>query len=165
MYIRDQLFDPAQFFALGHPCTVVCNVDTESTIHQRGNNTTADGAEAMNVKCTKSHHWLHRKTIADVVEALIGAFLVESGFKAAIAFLRWIGIPVDFEVSDVYRACELSKSNMSLIDDTNVAELEQLLLHTFQYKGLLMQAFVHPSYNKHSGGCYQVSISSEKHIQ
>ncbi|KAG1358937.1 putative Endoribonuclease Dicer [Cocos nucifera] len=134
---------------------VVCNVDTESTIHQRGNNTTTDAAEAMNVKCTKSHHWLHRKTIADVVEALIGASLVESGFKAAIAFLRWIGIQVDFEVSDVYRACELSKSNMLLIDDANVAELEQLLCHTFQYKGLLMQALVHPSYNKHLGGCYQ----------
>ncbi|XP_010932228.2 endoribonuclease Dicer homolog 4 isoform X2 [Elaeis guineensis] len=155
VYIRDEWFDPAQFFALGRPCTVVCNVETESTIHQRGNNTTTYGAEAMNVKCTKSHHWLHKKTIADVVEALIGAFLVESGFKAAIAFLRWIGIQVDFEVSDVYRACELSKSNMSLIDGTNVAELEQLLCRTFRYKGLLMQALVHPSYNKHSGGCYQ----------
>lgn len=38
----------------------------------------------------------------------------------------------------------------------NISELEELIGYTFKRKGLLLQAFVHPSFNKHSGGCYQV---------
>ncbi|URE34706.1 hypothetical protein MUK42_13295 [Musa troglodytarum] len=155
VYIRDELFDPTQFYALGRPCKMVCNIDTESVIHQRENENLNIAAEGHNFRCTKSHHWLHRKTIADVVEALVGAFLVESGFKAAIAFLRWIGISADFDVSNIYRVWESSNSNLSLISNINVNELEEILGYTFRCKGLLLQAFVHASYNKHSGGCYQ----------
>ncbi|XLU54497.1 hypothetical protein S245_049145, partial [Arachis hypogaea] len=44
------------------------------------------------IKCNKNHHWLYRKTIDDAVEALVGAFIVDSGFKIAIIFLTWLGI-------------------------------------------------------------------------
>lgn len=156
VYICDELFHPSNFFALGRPCTVLCDENTESIIHsQRGTDTTVDGTEAGNKKCSKSHRWLHRKTIADVVESLVGVFLVEGGFRAAIAFLQWIGIQVDFEVSDVYRFLEESKSNLSLTKSIDLDELEKLLGYKFKHKGLLLQAFIHPSYNKHSGGCYQ----------
>ncbi|XP_073000978.1 endoribonuclease Dicer homolog 4-like isoform X2 [Typha latifolia] len=155
VYIRDQVFEPTQFFALGRPCKIVCDVDRESSIHQRKTDSMADGQESGNKKCTKSHHWLHRKTIADVVEALIGAFLVESGFKAAFAFLRWIGIQVDFEAAEVYRVCESSNNNLSLINVVDVSELEELIGYRFNHKGLILQALIHPSYNKHAGGCYQ----------
>ncbi|KAJ6837174.1 endoribonuclease Dicer-like protein 4-like isoform X1 [Iris pallida] len=156
VYICDELFNPSNFFALGRPCTVVCDVNTESIIHsQRGTDTTVDGTEASNVKCTKSHRWLHRKTIADVVEALVGVFLVESGFRDAIAFLQWIGIQVGFEVSNIYKFLDESKSNLSLSKSIDLDELEKLLAYRFKHKGLLLQAFIHPSYNKHSGGCYQ----------
>ncbi|KAK6136536.1 hypothetical protein DH2020_029732 [Rehmannia glutinosa] len=37
----------------------------------------------------------------------------------------------------------------------NVNALENLLGYKFAHKGLLIQAFVHPSFNKHLGGCYQ----------
>lgn len=158
VYIHDDLFDPSQFFALGRPCKKVCNTDTESIIHPRGKINENGGDERCNIKCTKSHQWLQRKTIADVVEALIGAFLVESGFKAAIAFLRWIGIPVDYDVSNVYRICDSSNNNLSLMSNINVKELEGELGYNFRFKGLLLEAFVHPSYSKHSGGCYQVSL-------
>lgn len=114
IYIHDDSFTPSQFFALGRPCKQFCNTDTESIIHPRGKINENSGDERCNIKCTKSHQWLQRKTIADVVEALIGAFLVESGFKAAIAFLQWIGIPVDFDVSNVYRICDSSNNNLSL---------------------------------------------------
>ncbi|XP_074579672.1 endoribonuclease Dicer homolog 4 isoform X2 [Curcuma longa] len=155
VYIHDDLFDPSQFFALGRPCKQFCNTDTESIIHPRGKINENGGDERCNIKCTKSHQWLQRKTIADVVEALIGAFLVESGFKAAIAFLRWIGIPVDYDVSNVYRICDSSNNNLSLMSNINVKELEGELGYNFRFKGLLLEAFVHPSYSKHSGGCYQ----------
>ncbi|XP_058067534.1 endoribonuclease Dicer homolog 4-like isoform X3 [Magnolia sinica] len=156
VYIRDEWFYPSNFYALGRPCKVICNQDTEKDIHaQIGSGKIANGAGASVVKCNKRHHWLHRKTIADVVEALVGAFIVDSGFKAATAFLRWMGIQVDFEESDVSKACIASKSNLSLTGNIDIASLERLIGYKFLHSGLLLQAFIHPSYNKHSGGCYQ----------
>ncbi|AQK44779.1 dicer-like 103 [Zea mays] len=154
VYIRDQHFEPTQFFALGRPCKVVCNPDREATLHPK--NIDPDRRENCNLRCTKSHHWLHRKTIADVVESLLGVFIVECGFKAAFAFLHWIGIKVDFENSAFYRVLDASSTNLSLMNYMNISELEELIGYTFKRKGLLLQAFVHPSFNKHSGGCYQV---------
>ncbi|KAM0886804.1 hypothetical protein ACQ4PT_029462 [Festuca glaucescens] len=153
VYIRDQHFEPTQFIALGRPCKVVCNADMEVSIHPKNMN--PDRQENCNLRCTKSHHWLHRKTIADVVESLVGAFLVEGGFKAAFAFLHWVGIDVDFEDSSFYRVLDGSSINLSLMNHTNVAELEELIGYNFKFKGLILEAFVHPSFNKHSGGCYQ----------
>lgn len=152
VYIRDQHFEPTQFIALGRPCKVVCSADTEVSIHQKNN---PDRQENCNLRCTKSHHWLHRKTIADVVESLVGAFLVEGGFKAAFAFLHWVGIDVDFEDSSFYRVLDGSSINLSLMNHTDVAELEESIGYNFKFKGLILEAFVHPSFSKHSGGCYQ----------
>ncbi|KAJ4958671.1 hypothetical protein NE237_025782 [Protea cynaroides] len=157
VYIRDQPFEPCQFFAFGRPCPRICDKDTESIIHCQKNNgrEAAHGEDASDVKCSRCHHWLHKKTIADVVEALIGAFLVDSGFKAAIAFLKWIGIEVDIEDSQVSKICTASYGYMSLADSVDIASLENLLGYQFLHKGLLVQAFVHPSFNHPSGGCYQ----------
>ncbi|MCD9559831.1 endoribonuclease Dicer [Datura stramonium] len=44
---------------------------------------------------------------------------------------------------------------MPLADEVDVLGIEQLLGYSFVHKGLLIQAFIHPSYNKHGGGCYQ----------
>lgn len=108
------------------------------------------------VRCSKGHHWLQKKTIADVVEALVGAFLVDTGFKGAMEFLRWIGINVDFESLKVREACAASKRYMPLTTRFNLADVENRLGYKFLHKGLLLQAFIHPSYNRHGGGCYQV---------
>ena len=91
-----------------------------------------------------------------MVEALVGAFIVDSGFKAATAFLKWIGIQVDFEAVQVVNACFSSSSYMQLASSIDVPALEILLGYKFLHKGLLLQAMIHPSYNKHGGGCYQV---------
>ncbi|XP_057968362.1 dicer-like protein 4 isoform X2 [Malania oleifera] len=146
VYIRDQSFDPCQLFALGRPCRIVCNKETETTTH--GSNTAV-------FRCTKNHHWLRKKTIADVVEALVGAFIVDSGFKAATAFLRWMGIQVDFEASQVNNVCCASARFMPLLTFMDVTDLEKSSGHQFLHRGLLVEAFVHPSYNKNGGGCYQ----------
>ena len=161
VYIRDQSFDPCQFFALGRPCPTICNKQKEGTIHSQHSSDLADHASSNEVRCSKGHHWLHKKTISDVVEALIGAFIVDSGFKAATAFLRWIGIQVDFEASQVSNVCLASTSYMPLAACMDIDALENLLGHPFLHKGLLLQAFVHPSYNKHGGGCYQVCTMSQ----
>lgn len=158
VYICDQAFDPFQFYALGRPCPRVCSKETEESIHFCLNSVNEQG-RAKEIRCNKNHHWLHRKTIADVVEALVGAFIVDSGFKAAIAFLTWIGIQVHFEASQVVNICTGSVGYFPLSADVDIPSLECKLGHDFVYKGLLLQAFVHPSYSKHGGGCYQVSTS------
>ncbi|XXG64625.1 hypothetical protein AAC387_Pa05g2523 [Persea americana] len=156
VYIRDEWFDPCYFFALGRRCTLICNEDTEKAIHiEQDSGNIKNGADIDNVKCNRCHHWLHRKTVADVVEALIGAFIVDSGFTAATAFLRWLGIQVDYKMPDLSQIYAASQNNMSLIDAIDIPALEKMLGYEFLHKGLLLQAFIHPSYNKHSGGCYQ----------
>ncbi|KAI3891640.1 hypothetical protein MKW92_042971 [Papaver armeniacum] len=156
VYIRDQMFDPCQFIAFGRPCKVMCDEDTKDTIHPRQESESMEGeTDTVHVRCSKGHHWLHKKTIADVVESLVGAFIVDSGFKAATAFLKWVGIKVEFDAFQVTRVCSASKSYMSLGEVVDTDVLESLLGYKFLHKGLLLQAFVHPSYNKHSGGCYQ----------
>ncbi|CAL5376126.1 unnamed protein product [Camellia sinensis] len=153
-YIRDQSFDPHQFFTLGRPCPVICSTETEAIIHSPQENSLTNDAN-VEVRCTRGHHWLHKKTISDVVEALIGAFIVDSGFKAATAFLKWIGIQVDFEASQVSNICSASTIFKTLDAHMDITKLENLLGYQFLHKGLLVQAFVHPSYKKYWGGCYQ----------
>ncbi|KMT03583.1 hypothetical protein BVRB_8g192580 [Beta vulgaris subsp. vulgaris] len=154
-YIRDQEFDPGQFFALGRPCSIICTKQTESLIHCDSEVNLRNGIDNRQLRCSKNHHWLTKKTIADVVEALIGAYIVDSGFKAAIAFLRWFGIQVEFEVSQVCRAWTASSRFMSLANQINIPDIEGIAGHRFVHKGVVLQAFVHPSYNRHGGGCYQ----------
>lgn len=164
VYIRDQAFEPSQFFTLGRPCTNICTKDTEKTIHSH-QHYGPDRFKANEVlKCSKSHQWLQKKTIADVVEALIGAFLVDGGFKAASAFLKWIKIEVDFETAQVDQACISSIRFMPLSENVDVAALEDHLGYKFRHKGLLLQALIHPSYSRHGGGCYQVHKTSFYHL-
>ncbi|XP_019057832.1 PREDICTED: dicer-like protein 4 [Tarenaya hassleriana] len=155
VYIRDQPFDPCQFFAFGHPCKVACDNRAAKEIHSLHGDLARVDPSVDEIRCSKGHCILHKKTIADVVEALIGAFLVDTGFKGAIAFLRWIGIDVGFEPVQVIDACVKTKIFTPLSADIDLPALEGLLGYKFFHKGLLLQAFVHPSYNRHGGGCYQ----------
>ncbi|KAF8031365.1 hypothetical protein BT93_D0530 [Corymbia citriodora subsp. variegata] len=154
VYIRDQPFEASQFFALGRPCPNICNNESEGMIHSHQDGA-AHRSKACEVRCSKNHHWLQKKTIADVIEALVGAFLVESGFKAATAFLRWIGLKVDFDTLQVTSACIASTRYLTLADCVEIDSLEKYLGYKFHHRGLLLQAFIHPSYSKHGGGCYQ----------
>ncbi|TYH69445.1 hypothetical protein ES332_D05G056400v1 [Gossypium tomentosum] len=153
VYIRDQPFDPYQFFPLGHPCPVICTKETKGTVHPQSS-CQVDHAKSE-VRCSRNHHWLQKKTISDVVEALVGAFIVDRGFQAATAFLRWIGIRVDFQGSQLNSICAASKGFMPLSSLLDIGDLENLLGYQFLHKGLLLQAIVHPSFNRHGGGCYQ----------
>lgn len=148
---------------MGRRCPTICTNETESHIHSPQENSAENGAASTEVSCNKNHHWLHKKTIADIVEALVGAFIVDSGFKAAIAFLKWIGIQVNFKAEQIHNICSASSIFVPLASHVDTAScrmdieaLENLLGYRFVHKGLLVQAFVHPSYNNHCGGCYQV---------
>ncbi|KAH6828797.1 dicer-like 4 [Perilla frutescens var. hirtella] len=153
VYIRDQSFEPDQFFAFGRPCPLNCTEETQDRIHSQDYGKTTD--KNSRVRCNKCHHWLYNKTIADALEALTGAFIVDSGFKAATAFLNWIGIKVDITLSKIDNICSASGALHPLSNEMDVNALENLLGYKFANKGLLIQAFIHPSFTNPLGGCYQ----------
>ncbi|XP_076937243.1 dicer-like protein 4 [Bidens hawaiensis] len=154
VYIRDQPFESCHFYPFGRRCSVICTSGTQVQIHSSHESNLKTG-ENTEVRCNKGHHWLQKKTIADIVEALVGAFLVDSGFKAAIAFLKWLGIPVDFQHSQVAAICASSRVFSPLSGLIDISALENRLGYRFQNKGLLLQALLHPSYHNNYGGCYQ----------
>ncbi|MED6160030.1 hypothetical protein PIB30_047647 [Stylosanthes scabra] len=84
---------------------------------------------------------LRRKIIADVVEALIGAYLSTGGEMAALLFMNWIGIKVSFNSSPYERLCSILPEKL-----INVNFLESLLNYSFRDRHLLVEALTHGSY-------------------
>ncbi|KAL8890684.1 MAG: hypothetical protein Q9215_002192 [Flavoplaca cf. flavocitrina] len=98
-------------------------------------NTTADEPREMSTK-----------TLADVVEALIGAAFLEGGFDKAIAALKiflprvfWSGVS---DRNDIL----LSSYNIPIAYPPHFTQLEQLIGYTFSNKTLPLEALTHPSY-------------------
>ncbi|KAK7412825.1 hypothetical protein VNO78_04480 [Psophocarpus tetragonolobus] len=84
---------------------------------------------------------LKRKIIADVVEALIGAFLSSGGEEAALLFMNWIGIKVSFNKIPYERHFDIQPENL-----VNVRFLESKLNYSFNDRSLLVEAVTHGSY-------------------
>lgn len=92
------------------------------------------------------------KTVADVVEALIGAFLSTGGEVAALLFMDWLGIQVDF-VSIPYERQFPIHPGIPI----NIPSIESLLNYRFNDRSLLVEALTHGSYMMPEiPGCYQV---------
>ncbi|XP_045805970.1 endoribonuclease Dicer homolog 2-like isoform X2 [Trifolium pratense] len=90
---------------------------------------------------TRPNRKLRRKVVADVVEALIGAFLSAGGEVAALLFMDWIGIKVNFNITPYERQFNACPENI-----VNVGFLESLLKYTFRDHSLLVEALTHGSY-------------------
>ncbi|MBA0792664.1 hypothetical protein Gohar_017143 [Gossypium harknessii] len=94
---------------------------------------------------------LKSKKVADVVEALIGAYLSTGGEVAALLFMNWIGITIDFRNIPYERHFEVQAEKI-----VNVQHLESLLNYSFQDPSLLVEALTHGSYMlAEIPGCYQ----------
>ncbi|XP_019419125.1 PREDICTED: endoribonuclease Dicer homolog 2-like isoform X2 [Lupinus angustifolius] len=94
---------------------------------------------------------LKRKIIADVVEALIGAFLTSGGEKAALLFMDWVGIKVNFDTMPYERHLSIQPEKL-----LNVSFLESLLKYKFRDRSLLVEALTHGSYMlPEIPSCYQ----------
>ncbi|XP_047956209.1 endoribonuclease Dicer homolog 2 isoform X1 [Salvia hispanica] len=91
------------------------------------------------------------KTVADVVEALIGAFLSAAGEVAALSLMVWLGIEVNFEVVP-YTKTFVMNPDMHV----NIGYIESLLRYKFQDASLLVEALTHGSYMRPEiPTCYQ----------
>jgi endoribonuclease Dicer len=109
---------------------------------------------------------LSSKTLADVVEALIGVYYVEGGKNAANHLMKWIGIEVDFDPVEIDKEqedeeCWYKKKKMtcsvpdSVLRSINLEALEGALNIKFEDKGLLIEAITHASRPSSGISCYQ----------
>ncbi|XWS63587.1 hypothetical protein CRYUN_Cryun06bG0113500 [Craigia yunnanensis] len=91
------------------------------------------------------------KKVADVVEALIGAYLSTGGEAAGVLFMNWIGINIDFMNIPYERHFKVQAEKL-----VNVQHLESLLNYSFQDPSLLVEALIHGFYMlAEIPGCYQ----------
>ncbi|KAK3028012.1 hypothetical protein RJ639_040011, partial [Escallonia herrerae] len=81
------------------------------------------------------------KAVADVVEALIGAFLSSGGEVAALSFMDWLGIKVDFLNIAYQRHFPVHPEKL-----LDIRYLESLLKYSFHDASLLVEALTHGSY-------------------
>lgn len=98
---------------------------------------------------------LSSKTLADVVESLIGVYYVEGGKNAAHHLMSWIGIEVEFdpeEVDAVKKPCSVPDS---VLKSVNFDALESSLNIKFHDKSLLLEAITHASRPSAGVSCYQ----------
>jgi len=101
---------------------------------------------------TRGNRKLKRKVVADVVEALIGAFLSAGGELAALLFMDWVGIKVNVNITPYERQFNSCPDNL-----VNVSYLESLLKYSFRDRSLLVEAMTHGSYMLPDvPRCYQV---------
>ncbi|CAM6111398.1 unnamed protein product [Calypogeia fissa] len=83
------------------------------------------------------------KTLADIVEALLGAYLMEGGLDMALRTMAWLCVPIKFPTSvpePVTASLFGTTSCVELCELVNVGELESTLGYRFKNKNLLAGA-------------------------
>ncbi|KAH7690356.1 endoribonuclease Dicer protein [Dioscorea alata] len=158
-YIRDTAFDPRRWVAPGQislrnfPCE--CGVDSfEVPIETKF--ITEETSIVMGKACDKGHRWMCSKTIADCVEALIGAYYAAGGLAAALSAMKWLGINSEFQEKNVIEAKNIASCWSYLPKFNEIKSLESKLAYTFSVKGLLLEAITHPTQQELGiAYCYQ----------
>ncbi|KAG8390725.1 hypothetical protein BUALT_Bualt01G0113300 [Buddleja alternifolia] len=135
-FIRNEPFDPKTWIIPGTNCA-------NSMLEE-------ETPSSKKVYCGGKRK-IKMKTVADVTEALIGAFLSAGGEIAALSFMSWLGITVDF-VSIPYTRNVAVNPELHV----DIKCLESLLNYKFQDVTLLVEALTHGSYMlPEIPGCYQ----------
>ncbi|TYH21474.1 hypothetical protein ES288_A04G047200v1 [Gossypium darwinii] len=137
-FIRNEPFDPKDWTIPGYNCGSYSL-----------NEETLCNAKKIYVTGRRK---LKFKKVADVVEALIGAYLSTGGEAAGFLFLDWIGISINFTNIPYERHFKVRAEKF-----VNVQHFESLLHYSFQDPSLLVEALTHGSYMlAEIPGCYQV---------
>ncbi|XP_062209665.1 endoribonuclease Dicer homolog 1 [Phragmites australis] len=97
---------------------------------------------------------LSSKTLADVVEALIGVYYVGGGKIAANHLMKWIGIHAELDPQEIPPSKPYNIPE-SIIKSINFDTLEGALGIKFKTKGLLVEAITHASRPSSGVSCYQ----------
>ncbi|XP_060673707.1 endoribonuclease Dicer homolog 3a isoform X2 [Ziziphus jujuba] len=155
-YIRDSAFDPRRWTAPGQrplrPVPCKCGVDT-SEVPLSSEFHSEDPKIVVGKCCDKGHRWMGSKTVADCVEALVGAYYVAGGLAAAIHMMKWLGFDAELELSLVVEAINAASLWSYIPKADDIASLESKIGYEFLTKGLLQEAITHPSVEE-QGVCY-----------
>ncbi|XP_042383496.1 endoribonuclease Dicer homolog 2a-like [Zingiber officinale] len=136
-FIRNRQFDPQEWFIPGS----CADHFEETTLFP-------DSGCAY----TSRTRIIKGKVIADTVEALIGVFLTAAGEKAALKFIEWLGIKMEFHQETAPERKDLLKYEMYI----NTKDLQSVLNYSFRNPTLLLEALTHASYQiPDVPGCYQ----------
>jgi hypothetical protein len=110
-------------------------------------------------------HTLGNKTLADVVEAMIGSALLgdglfeTAGLDAGLRMASALGIPIGgaqewSDYAKLYIAPEI-EHDAHVFDPEDQFKIEELVGYKFKNRRLLMQAFTHASMVNTNSPCYQ----------
>lgn len=136
-FIRNEVFDPKLWMVPGDKCG--SDLLSEELL-----------SESRKIY-VRGRRKVGSKRVADVVEALIGAYLSTGGEVLALFFMDWIGIKVDFMIVPNERHFQLQAEKF-----VNVRYLESLLNYSFRDPSLLVEALTHGSYMlPEIPSCYQ----------
>ncbi|KAK9145881.1 hypothetical protein Sjap_005784 [Stephania japonica] len=170
-YIQADRFAPSRWAAPGVP--PVFDEDTKDTDTSLfGDGTPPDDSESKKAlyenglededmedgeveSDSSCYRVLSSKTLADVVEALIGVYYVEGGKSAAQHLMKWIGIQVEFnpqEIESINKTCSIPDRILQSIDFDG---LEGALNIKFNDRSLLIEAITHASRPSAGISCYQ----------
>src|SRR6185503_7148625 len=101
-----------------------------------------------------------QKAFADMIEALIGVFLISTNYLTTIKFMKWFGldvIPIDKYNQIMTTPSILCHDLSDTMNDVNIGieqlysdhafvEIEKVINYEFKNKAYLIVAFTHPSY-------------------
>ncbi|KAL4305981.1 hypothetical protein AHAS_Ahas16G0132600 [Arachis hypogaea] len=104
---------------------------------------------------SSSYRVLSSKTLADVVEALIGVYYVQGGKSAANHLMNWIGIQIEFDPDEMDCARKPFNVPESILRSVDFDALEGALNMKFKDRGLLVEAITHASRPSSGVSCYQ----------
>ncbi|XWS46323.1 hypothetical protein CRYUN_Cryun14cG0055500 [Craigia yunnanensis] len=104
---------------------------------------------------SSSYRVLSSKTLADVVEALIGIYYVEGGKNAANHLMKWIGIQVESDPDEMESIVRPFNVPESILRSVNFDALEGALNIKFKNRALLIEAITHASRPSSGVSCYQ----------
>ena len=170
-YIQADSFAPSRWAAPGVlPVFDEDTKDGDSSLFEQGRSVTenqqekdqpCDGYEDDEMEDgelesdSSSYRVLSSKTLADVVEALIGVYYVEGGKNAANHLMKWIGIEVEFDPDEI--ECTRRPSNVpdSIRRSVDFDALEGALNIRFKDRVLLVEAITHASRPSSGVSCYQ----------
>ena len=131
-----------------------------------------------------TQHSIPDKSIADCVEALIGAYLIACGPKGALVFMKWLGLDLLSSATDKLKSTkeeeeETQKVGINSVDIFPIPlsplldnrkegkiqleyllngydKFEELIGYKFRDRSYLLQAFTHASYYPNRlTDCYQ----------
>nr|XP_027105510.1 endoribonuclease Dicer homolog 2-like isoform X1 [Coffea arabica]XP_027105511.1 endoribonuclease Dicer homolog 2-like isoform X1 [Coffea arabica]XP_027105512.1 endoribonuclease Dicer homolog 2-like isoform X1 [Coffea arabica]XP_027105513.1 endoribonuclease Dicer homolog 2-like isoform X1 [Coffea arabica] len=127
-FIRNECFDPKTWIIPG---------DNSQTYTLR-----KEVLSTRIIVYAREKRTIKNKTVADVIEALIGVFICTTSERAALAFMKWMGFEVDFVYVQYKRP--VAANPEKLVDLRFFKSL--LNQYSFRDASLLVEALTHGSY-------------------